>query len=55
MAAQQPIVLHANGAEACRLPLGLAGFLMLGARTLVGAPGIATRSKDAIRGSWPYY
>ena len=24
----------------------------LGARTLLGAPGIATRSKDATRGSW---
>ena len=24
-------------------------------RTLLGAPGIATRSKDATRGSWPYY
>ena len=27
----------------------------LGTRTLLGAPGIATRSKDATRGSWPYY
>ena len=27
----------------------------IGARTLLGAPGIATRSKDATRGSWPYY
>ena len=26
-----------------------------GARTLLGAKGIATRSKDATRGSWPYY
>ena len=25
------------------------------ARTLLGAKGIATRSKDATRGSWPYY
>ena len=24
-------------------------------RTLLGAPGIATRSKDATSGSWPYY
>ena len=24
-------------------------------RTLLGAPGIATRNKDATRGSWPYY
>ena len=24
-------------------------------RTLLEAPGIATRSKDATRGSWPYY
>ena len=29
--------------------------LLLGTRTLLGAPGIATRSKDATRGSWPYY
>ena len=29
--------------------------LLLGARTLVGAPGIATGSKDATRSSWPYY
>ena len=37
---------------------------LLGARTLLGATGrttttrskgIATRSKDAARGSWPYY
>ena len=27
----------------------------LGARTLLGAKGIATRNKDATRGSWPYY
>ena len=27
----------------------------LGARTLLGAPGIATRSKDATRGSWHRY
>ena len=25
------------------------------AATLLGAPGIATRGKDATRGSWPYY
>ena len=24
-------------------------------KKLLGAPGIATRSKDATRGSWPYY
>ena len=24
-------------------------------KKLPGAPGIATRSKDATRGSWPYY
>ena len=24
-------------------------------RKLLEAPGIATRSKDATRGSWPYY
>ena len=29
--------------------------LLLGARTLVGAKGIATRGKEATRGSWPYY
>ena len=28
--------------------------VILGARTLLGAPGIAIRSKDAARGSWPY-
>ena len=27
----------------------------LGARTLLGAPGLTTSSKDATRGSWPYY
>ena len=26
-----------------------------GTRTLLGAPGLTTRSKDATRGSWPYY
>ena len=31
------------------------GHRGLGARTLLGAPAIATRSKDATRGSWPYY
>ena len=29
--------------------------LLLGARALLGAKGVATRSKDATRGSWPYY
>ena len=24
-------------------------------KKLLGAPGITTRSKDATRGSWPYY
>ena len=33
----------------------LALALLLGARTLLGAPGIATSSKDATTGSWPYY
>ena len=28
---------------------------LLGARTLLGAIAIATRNKDATRGSWPYY
>ena len=28
---------------------------LLGARTLLGAPGIATRSKVATRGSWHRY
>ena len=28
---------------------------LLAARTLLGAKGIATRSKDATRGSWTYY
>ena len=27
----------------------------VGTRTLLGAKGIATRSKNATRGSWPYY
>ena len=27
----------------------------LRARKLLGAPGIATRSKEATSGSWPYY
>ena len=27
---------------------------LLGARTLLGAPGLTTRSKDATKGSWPY-
>ena len=27
---------------------------LLGARTLLGAPGLTTRSEDATRGSWPY-
>ena len=27
----------------------------LGARTLLGTPGIATRSKDTTRGSWHRY
>ena len=33
----------------------LLGALLLGARMLLGAPGRTTRSKDATRGSWPYY
>ena len=28
---------------------------LLVARTLLGAPGLTTKSKDATRGSWPYY
>ena len=28
---------------------------LLGARTLLGAPGIATRNKKLLGGSWPYY
>ena len=28
---------------------------LLVARKLLGAPGIDTRSKDATKGSWPYY
>ena len=42
--------LHDSGQSPGRL---LA--LLLGARTLLGAKGIATRSKDATRGSWKYY
>ena len=30
-------------------------FVKAKIRKLLGAPGIATRSKDATRGSWPYY
>ena len=40
--------LEHNSSHSIRLGL-------LGARTLLGAKGIATRSKDATRGSWPYY
>ena len=53
--------------------LGAPGIVLLGARMLLGAPGLKvllgtasnkellgapgldTRSKDATRGSWPYY
>ena len=31
------------------------GSLITSNKELLGAPGIATRSKDATRGSWPYY
>ena len=34
---------------------GVTVTLRNGARTLLGAKGIATRNKDATRGSWPYY
>ena len=34
-------------------PFGLQEQLVT--RTLLGAKGIATRNKDATRGSWPYY
>ena len=27
----------------------------IGARTLLGAPGLTTRSKNATKGNWPYY
>ena len=30
-------------------------FSSKNSRTLLGAKGIATRSKNATRGSWPYY
>ena len=30
-------------------------YLDCWSKKLLGAPGIATRSKDATRGSWPYY
>ena len=30
-------------------------FFCMHQGSLLGAPGIATRSKDATRGSWPYY
>ena len=32
-----------------------ATLVLLGARTLLGAKGIATRSEDATRGSWPHH
>ena len=37
--------------------LGIGHFapFLLQARTLLGAPGLATRSKDATRGSWHRY
>ena len=31
------------------------GYAIHKARTLLGAPGLITRSKDATRGSWPCY
>ena len=31
------------------------GYILRGTRTLLGAPGLTTRNKDATRGSWPYY
>ena len=36
---------------------GLGSFspVIVTSASLLGAPGIATRSKDATRGSWPYY
>ena len=40
---------------ACSPQEQAADYSPVGARTLLGAPGIATRSKDATRGSWPYY
>ena len=36
-------------------PAGLRTFFLVGMLLLLGAPGIATRSKDATGGSWPYY
>ena len=60
-----------NGCEAAvQLATRIHIIHMLGAKTLLGAPGIATRNqnqdatrsswhrtrnKDATRGSWPYY
>ena len=35
--------------------IGTRTLTYTGARTLLGAKGIATRNKDATRGSWPYY
>ena len=32
----------------------VASGITTGNKKLLGAPGIATRSKDATRGSWPY-
>ena len=35
--------------------LNIVGLTTRSKKLLLGAPGIATRSKDATRGSWPYY
>ena len=45
-------LLRRYGARTLLVP-GIAS--LLGARTLLGAPGIAPRSKDATRGSWHRY
>ena len=33
----------------------MAGLHRCPVQLLLGAPGLTTRSKDATRGSWPYY
>ena len=47
-------VLAPSSDDGARTPLGAPG-LTTGNKKLLGASVIATRSKDATRGSWPYY
>ena len=47
-----PVPFCISPYKQCSLRLGFLA-LLLGARTLLGAPGRTTRSKNATRGSWP--